>query len=763
MNSKWLSLWLLALSVIFAGRPATAADQRPVSGFVGTQVCAACHSVEAALWAESHHARAMQPASAQTVLGNFADARLEHFGTTARFFRRGDNFMVAAEGRDGKPAEFKIGFTFGLYPLQQYLTVFPDGRVQALPYAWDARPAEQGGQRWFHLYPDAPMPHTDPLHWTGPQQNWNFMCADCHSTAVKKGYDPAQDRFDTRFSAVNVGCEACHGAGQGHVDWANSGKPAQVANMGFASVVAQRPSPDWSIDPLTGSPMHGISRPQGDEVEACGRCHARRSQFSDAWVPGDPLTKAYLPSFITPDLYEDDGQMRDEVFNYSSFQQSKMFAKGVVCSDCHDPHSSALKATRSAVCAQCHLAEKFEAVAHTGHPPSPSAPDCIACHMSVRTYMVVHRRHDHSFRIPRPDQSIALGTPNACTDCHKDRDAAWAAAAVERWHGPVRKGFQTYAEAFHAERTHQPQAGDLLLTIANGKDVPAIARASALIALAAHPSVETDHVMARGLADPDPMVRIAGLRGMAALPRDQRWRRANALLGDPTAAVRIEAAQLLADQPPGEVGPNERALLEAAFAEYEAAQRFNADRPEGHANLGSFLVRRGRLAEAEAEYLAGIRLMPGAIALHVDLADLYRQTGREPQAEQVLRSAISIAPDAAAPHYALGLSLIRAKRVDEAMSQLQRAAELDPDNPRFAYVYGVALQSRGRLDEARKVWEAALARDPTNRDILSVLLQDALKAQDIGRARDLAERLLALLPDDAALARLAAQLRAAKP
>jgi predicted CXXCH cytochrome family protein len=760
---KTLSVVFAALCLILALGPAAAAAQSLASGFAGTPACAACHAAESELWAGSHHARAMQAASPTTILGNFADATLEHFGATARFFRRGDAFFIATEDRDGKPAEFKIAYTFGLYPLQQYLTMFADGRLQALPFAWDTRPTEKGGQRWFHLYPDQPMPHTDPLHWTGPQQNWNFMCADCHSTAVKKGYDPATDRFDTRFSAVNVGCEACHGAGQAHIDWANSGKPATIANKGFASAVARRPTPDWSIDPQTGSPMHGVARPVGDEVEACSRCHARRSQFSDGWLPGDPLTKAYLPSFLSSDLFEDDGQMRDEVFNYSSFQQSKMFAKGVICSDCHDPHSSALKAKGSDVCAQCHQPEKFNSLAHTGHPPSPTAPDCIACHMSVRTYMVVHPRHDHSFRIPRPDLSVALGVPNACNDCHKDRDAAWAAAAIEAWHGPVRKGYQTYAAAFHAERTHQPQAGALLLAVANGNEVPPIARATALVELGGHPSVETDRALAHALTDPDPMVRIAGLRGLAPLPRDQRWRRANSLLGDPIAAVRIEAAQLLADQPPGEVNASERARLEAAFAEYEAAQRFIADRPEGYANLGSFLARRGRIAEAEAEYLAGIARSPSAVALHVDLADLYRQTRREPQAEQVLRSAISVAPGAAAPHYALGLSLIRTKRLDEAMGQLQRAAELDPDNARFAYVYGVALQSRGRLDEARKVWESALARDPTDPDILTALLEESLRAQDLDRARAFAERLSPLRPDDAALARLAAQLRNGKP
>ncbi len=166
----------------------------------------------------------MQPATPISVLGNFSDARAEHFGSRARFFRNGDRFLVETEGKDGKQAEFGVDYTFGLEPLQQYLTTFPDGRIQALPYAWDTRPQDKGGQRWIHLYPDEAIPPGDVLHWTGGQQNWNFMCADCHSTAVRKNYDPSTNRFDTSFAEVSVGCESCHGPAKGHVTWATGGR-----------------------------------------------------------------------------------------------------------------------------------------------------------------------------------------------------------------------------------------------------------------------------------------------------------------------------------------------------------------------------------------------------------------------------------------------------------------------------------------------------------------------------------------------------------
>ena len=529
------------------------------AGYAGSAACAQCHAAETSAWAHSQHSQAMQPATPISVLGNFSDARAEHFGSRARFFRNGDRFLAEIEGKDGKQAEFGVDYTFGVEPLQQYLTTFPDGRIQALPYAWDTRPQDKGGQRWIHLYPDEAIPPGDVLHWTGGQQNWNFMCADCHSTAVRKNYDPSTNRFDTNFAEVSVGCESCHGPAKGHVTWATGGRPPDQQDKGFASAAAKRPIPDWTPDPVTGSPSHGVTRPAGDEVETCGTCHSRRAQFGEGFEPGKPLADFYRPTVLSPGLFEDDGQMRDEVFNYSSFQQSKMHAKGVICSDCHDPHTSKLKADGSEVCSQCHLPQKFAAISHTGHPQGQGQPDCIACHMPSRTYMVVDIRHDHSFRIPRPDLSSTLGTPNTCNTCHSDKPASWAAASIERWHGPVRKGFQTYAPAFHAARTNRPDARPLLLQVTKDRETPAIARATALTLLQSLPSPDVDFQMADGLSDKDPLVRMAALGGLGTVPPDQRWRRASPLLADPVRAVRLQAAQVLAEGPPANVEASDRA------------------------------------------------------------------------------------------------------------------------------------------------------------------------------------------------------------
>jgi tetratricopeptide (TPR) repeat protein len=734
-------------------------SQRAPAGYVGSAACAACHAGEAAAWRRSHHAMAQAAATPETVRGDFNDARIAFKGATGRFYRDGAKYMVETEGSDGKRAAFTVSYTFGVAPLQQYLVTFPDGRLQVLPWAWDTRPAAQGGQRWFHLYQDQPIPPSDPLHWTGRMQNWNFMCAECHTTGLRKRYDATSNRYDTIFAEVSVGCESCHGAGAGHIAWAHSGQGPRSPHDGFATAAARRPAPDWSPNQATGSPAHGVSRPAGDEVELCAHCHSRRGEFAEGWQPGHPLTDTHLPTFLDAGLFEDDGQMKDEVFNDQAFKQSLMYARGVVCSDCHDPHAGGLRAAGVEVCAQCHQSSHFATVEHTGHAPGPGAPGCIECHMPARTYMVVDRRHDHSFRIPRPDLSVRFNTPNACNDCHTDKSAAWAAAAVERWHGPTREGHQTWTEAVHEARDGDPDARAKLIALADDTTVPAIARATVLTELQRFPSRAADAADAAALGDADPLVRIAGLRAQADAPPDTRWQRASPLLSDPLAAVRIEAASVLADQATASLSAADAARLAAACAEYEAAQRLNADRPEGRANLGEFLRRRGHTQEAEAEFRAGLKLDANAIPLYVDLADLYRSENREDDATALLREAIQRVPDAAAPHHALGLSLIRQKDYAGALEQLRDANNLAPDEPRYAYVYAVALQSTGKADDARRVICAGLAHAQNDAGLLTLALQDALNSNDRARASQLASNLQAVTPDDPAISRLVATLR----
>jgi tetratricopeptide (TPR) repeat protein len=718
--------------------------------FVGSAACGGCHESELAAWRGSHHALAMQEATAETVLGDFDDASFTHAGVTSRFFKRDGRFLVTTDGPDGKPGEFEIRYTFGVYPLQQYLIAFPDGRIQALGIAWDARPRDQGGQRWFHLYPDRELKAGDPLHWTGIDQTWNFMCAECHSTELRKNYDPVSNSYATSWAEIHVGCEACHGPGSAHGAWGERQQSwlswGKGGDDGLTVRFDERKGVHWTIDPATGNAARSALKTGATELETCGVCHSRSAKIAEGWRPGRQLLDTHVPVLLQPGLFEADGKMLDEVYNYASFRQSRMFMQGVTCSDCHEPHSLKLRAAGNGVCHQCHDGAKYDVTSHHHHAEGSPAASCPACHMPARTYMVVDRRHDHGFRVPRPDLSVRFGVSNACNDCHGEKDATWAAAAIERWHGPERKGSQTWTEAFAAARDDTAEAGPLLLQLATAPGIPAIVRTSAFEMLAAHLSPQAAGAVQQGLSDADPLVRLGALRALRWLPAAQTWPLAHGLLDDPVHGVRLEAASLLAATPQDQLPPADLEQLSRAVEDYEAAQRLNADRPEGRVNLGNLYAQQGQTSAAEAEYLAARTLDPDFVPSYVMLAQLYAQQGRDADGEAVVRQALDRFPDDAELHLTLGLNLVRQGRAADAVPEFARAAALDPANPRYAYVQGVALNSTGRTDEALKVLEAAQARHPADRDTLLALATINRDAGRMDAALSWADRLVALDP-----------------
>ncbi|QOZ56018.1 cytochrome c3 family protein [Bradyrhizobium sp. CCBAU 53338] len=754
---------MVAAAFYWIGRPERPLVSRPASelSFVGSQTCGECHATQAKLWQASQHRHAMEHATNQSVKADFNDAVFDYAGTRSRFFRKDGGFFVETDGPDGKLSAFEVKYTFGVDPLQQYLIAFPDGRIQALSIAWDTRPKDQGGQRWFHLYPDAAVTSSDPLHWTKPSQNWNFMCAECHSTAVRKNYDPATDHFTTTFSEISVGCEACHGAGSRHVAWARGDRGAAgSAKDPVKHLVVkfdERSGITWSAEagtltPVRSAPAVALRK----EVETCGRCHARRGQLSEEWTPGRPLSETHRVSLLEPQLFSADGQMRDdeETYNYAPFKQSKMFAKGVTCSDCHDPHSAALKTPGDGVCSQCHPPARYESTAHRHHADVSPPLSCASCHMPERRYMVIDRRHDHGFRVPRPDVSVQTGVPNACNDCHRDKPASWAADKVESWFGQERRGFQTYAQAFGAAWIEAADAQALLAAIARAGEVPGIVRASALAELPA-PDVE---LIRRALSDPDPLVRLGALDALERMPADQLWSLASAQLVDPVRGVRIRAADLLASVPRAQQPTADRDRFARAAAEFIAAQRLNADRAEARTALGNFYARQADAAAAETEYRAALKLDPFFAAAAVNLSDLYRQLGRDADGERILREQLSRSAQDASLHHALGLALARQKRTEAALDELRQAAVLDPGQTRYAYVYAVGLHSAGRRDDALSVLNESLRTHPDDVELLSAAISFSRQKGDTRAALEYAERLARLRPDDSSLAELIREL-----
>jgi tetratricopeptide (TPR) repeat protein len=627
----------------------------------------------------------MQPATEATVLGDFRDASFDLRGQRWRFFRRGRAFVISAQGPDGALHDYEVAYTFGVDPLQQYLVRFPRGRLQAVSVAWDAR-----ARRWFTLSPEHDIPPTDWLHWTRGGQCWNSMCADCHSTSVAKGYDATTDTFATTFSEISVGCEACHGAGSHHV--ASSGR------------VALRP------------PSRGP-----EQVERCAVCHARRAQIADQGAPDRPLLDRYVPAVLEPGLYHADGQILEEDFEYQSFLQSKMYAHGVACSDCHDVHSGALRAADNSLCTRCHDARTFDQPGHHGHTAG-AATSCVACHMPSQRFMVVHARRDHSLRVPQPHLTDAIGAPNACAaaGCHADRPATWIAAQYDRLFGQRPGALQPHwGTLVAAGRSGDASATGPLAAIASDPDRAAIVRATAL------ELIDTDTeagaaAFTAALSAPEPLLRYTAVSRFPATQPERLAAAIAPLLADPIRAVRIAAATRSTELPPALRSTLPQVALDSALAETVESLRYMSDLPSGPFHLGTLYASTGRAEDAEREYRRAITIDDRFTPAKLSLAQLEAARQRLPEAEAMLRTVRTDDPGFADAALALGLVLAEQGKLDEAEAALRASLAADPSQAPTLYNLATLIAKR-RPAEAISLLHRAVALDPNEPRYASAL------------------------------------------
>ncbi len=723
--------------------------------YIGRKVCAECHQQEYEQWTGSHHDLAMQETTEKTVLGDFNKARFKQFDVETLFYRKDKRFMLRTDGPDGKLADYSVKYVFGFYPLQQYLIEFPGGRLQALDIAWDSRSKEQGGQRWMHLHADEKISHDDVLHWTGPNLNWNYMCADCHSSHLQKNYDAETDSFHTTWSELDVSCEACHGPGAKHLNWAKTSVEERITDpqKGLAVLFGDRRGVSWNIDSNTGIPQRSQTNNDHTEIEICARCHSRRSQIAED-IKAKPFMDSYLPSLLTAGAYHTDGQIQDEVYVYGSFLQSKMYRHGVTCSDCHDPHSNALKQPGEQVCHQCHTADQYATKSHHFHEEDSKASSCVECHMPAKTYMQVDARHDHSFRIPRPDLSVKLGTPNSCNNCHKQKPVLWAAATVNKWYGDKQAGYQQFAETLHAARNQLPGARNSLQLLALQPSQAAIARATALLELQSFPDQKTLAAIKINLNDENPLLRRSALLALRQFDLRTQVTLAYPLLNDSVRGVRIEAISLLIQVPQGQLPEAQKKQFQNAINEAIQVQKFNAERPEAQVNLGGIYSAIGEQAKAEAAFERALSLQSKFVPAYVNLAQLYSSQNNEEKAENLIRKGLVELTDSADLAEALGLSLVRQEKKDEALTWLAKAAEQAPDNIRFGYVYAVALNSQGKVGSAIKQLASMHQRYSGNTDILYALVTFNRDAGQFKDALTYLKILQGLVPENQALQQL---------
>ena len=715
-----------------AAEPSAVAE----SHYVGSEACGKCHASEFDKWRASQHRLAMQVADGTSVLGNFDNAVFEYAGTESKFTHAAARYSVTTDGADGALQTFPIGFTFGVFPLQQYLIDIGAGRLQALGIAWDSRTKDAGGQRWYHLYPNEAVKAHDVLHWTQPSQSWNRMCADCHSTAVVKGYDASTRSYHTTYQELSVGCEACHGPGSRH---AVDGKaPLAKAN----------------------------------QIDVCAPCHSRRSQLADGYRPGLPLLDYYLPSLLETSQYFGDGQMQDEVYVYGSFVQSKMFQHGVQCSDCHEPHGATLRADGNALCTRCHSptpppnfptlqAKNYDAVDHLMHAPGSAGSRCIDCHMPARTYMGIDVRHDHTFRAPRPDLAVRFGVMDACAACHADRGSEWASRAIAEHFGAERRPH--FGATLAAGAAQLFDAEPDLAKLAEDPNSPAMARARALVLLGSYRRGYSSDAVKAGLKDADPLVNLGAIRSVERVEPVLRLRYLLPLLDAPVRAVRIEAARASAGALRGPLAEADAARIHKGLAEYEAVQQYNADWPDAHTNLAIVRAEAGDIAGAEQAYRDAMALEPQWVPAAVNLADLYRATGRDGEGGAILEAALERAPDGAELHYAHALWLTRAHRSADALVEYRRAAALAPTDVRYAYAYGLALAGANKPREALLELERGHALAVDDADLLEALASLNHQFGDQARAAQYAQRLVEMYPFEQRYQELAGSIAGRPP
>ncbi|MDH3242125.1 MAG: tetratricopeptide repeat protein [Alphaproteobacteria bacterium] len=729
-----VSCALCAVAFAQAGEPGKA------PGHVGSETCVGCHRDAGDAWRSSHHAWAWRSPTEASVLGDFGNSSFEHRSAVSRFTKGGGGFFVETDGPDGSLAKYEVKYTVGVTPLQQYLVETEPGRLQQLDVTWDTE-----RHLWYHLYPEQDLKAGNGLHWTGPYKNWNARCAECHATGFQKNYNPRSKIYASKQAEIGVGCEACHGPGEAHAAWAgNTGSFEPTRWQG-----ADELGLTFAFDPADPEV----------EIQHCAGCHSRREPIGDASPPvGAPFADSYRLAVLRDGQYHPDGQILDEVYVYGSFLQSKMYAQGVRCSNCHDVHSGELKAAGNAVCTQCHSEvgnsefptlrrAVYDGLEHHFHESGTPAAQCVNCHMPERLYMVVDGRRDHSFRVPRPDLSTVISVPNACTDCHVDRKAAWAADQVKAWYPDGRSGQPHYGQVIARARGGMDNTvQDQLVALALSPDQPGIVRATALTLLASTPTAAVADRTAAFLEDPDPLVRNAAIRVQSAASPPVRAQRIVPRLSDEMRSVRVEAARILLDIPVARYPPAITRSVRAAMREYQASLMAKADFPEAQLAIGGTALALRNLRAAEQAFGEAAAMDPQRGDAWMMVARLQAQRGALEEARATLEQAVAANPSDGVLHQSLGNILVMTGKNSEAVVPLEAAALLMPDDATIAADLGVVLSKLGEHKRAVDALQTVMGSSAETADTLYALVVSFVALGDLTAAEPIAGRLEADYP-----------------
>ncbi|MGB0777388.1 MAG: multiheme c-type cytochrome [Flavobacteriaceae bacterium] len=717
-------------------------------GFIGSENCATCHQGPYQDWLGSDHQLAMQLPTEESVLGDFENSTHEIYGVESRFFKKGDKFYIYTQGPQGEFKEFEVKYTFGHDPLQQYLVETSPGNLQVITPFWDSRPLKEGGQRWEHIYPEEFIASHDELHWGRQLQNWNYMCAECHSTNVKKNFDTETGQYNTTYDEINVSCESCHGPGENHAKWAELGGTEVLPNKGLVFDIIDRDEGQFITNPNDGSVKRSSPKLNQMQVEYCARCHARRTQLTDQYTYGKILENSHTVALINVPLYHDDGTTNDEDYVYGSFLQSKMYREGVSCKNCHNVHSNKLLAPGKNVCFQCHTPQIYDQPTHSKHSLSADSPDCISCHMPKQYQMIVDARADHSIRIPRPDVSLKTGSFNACNNCHQDQSIQWAATAFKNWYGDKYDSIGHYGLAMHAGRNNSPGSQGKLNELWANKETPEIVKASSLSLINSQENIQGAKNIIQGLNHSNAIIRRAAVQNLYKLDQKALFSRAKIALKDSVYGVRFAAASILYSWPIANLNPEDKALINQAKKIYFKQLLYYQDRSTGEANIASAYAGLGDFEQAEIHFKKALRMDSLDRYALVNYADLKRQKKEDNKSLILLKKAIEIAPEMVEAYHALGFTYIRLKQNNLAIQTFEKAYEIDVKNANSNYYYALMLSEAGQKKQALELLDQFLVSQPYNMQILNLAFNFSRELSEENYQNKYLDTLIELYPNN---------------
>ena len=727
-------------------------DKMVFRTYAGSTSCRECHAEEFQSWQNSHHGLAERPVTTSVDGAAFTPSRTFRHGSQQTSVGYTNNaWEVTTLQATNQYETVRVERVLGTEPLRQFLVNFGNGRLQTLEAAYDPRSNE-----WFNVYGTEDRQPGEWGHWTGRGMNWNSMCATCHNTRVRKNYDEATDSYHTAAAESTVGCESCHGPLQAHVEW------------------QQRKSKER--DPT----LRRLTRVQ--TFDNCGFCHSRRSDLTGDFKPGDNFfDQMRLATVDGTDIFYADGQVREEDYEFSAFLGSRMHFKGVVCSDCHNPHSAKTVLPGNWLCLRCHNGSQTNApninpsthshhrvfgfdtngqptnldlLAYKPKEIQETGGECVNCHMPQTVYMQRHWRHDHGFTIPDPLVTKQSGIPNACNRCHQEKNVDWALEWVQKWYGSkMERPTRIRTQAIVAARAGDVRGRDALLSLLAREEIPywrAVAT-GLLQSWASEPLVRD--ALLRELTNASGLVREASVRSLEPLLETDSERVGtviNQRLDDALRNVRVAAAWALRSQ----LDPRSHAASDLL-----RTLDFNADQPAGQMEKGVYALSHNDRELALAHYLKASEWDPNSALIHNDIGVVLASLGRGKEAVAHLEKACALEPRSAEYRYLLGLAYNETGQAAQTIDALQTAVKLDPRHGRAWYNLGLALNTSGRVEEGLDSLARAESATPTDARIpyarATILAQLGRKSE----ARQAVQRALELQADYAPAAELLRSLR----